>query len=194
MKKGQTTLLIILGIVLLGILFFLSGYNSLVSVDTNVEQKWANVQTSYQRRADLIPNLIATVKAYTDYEGETLMEITKARASITTAKTPAELQDAGGNLNSALSRLLVVVENYPDLKANQNYLDLQVQLEGTENRINTERNYFNEAVKAYKNMVRKFPSNLLAGMFNFKEDKWQMFQAQETAQENPDVKKIFGDE
>ena len=182
---------IILGVIVLFLLWGFGSYNSLVSIDTKVEQRWGNVQTAYQRRADLIPNLVAVVQQYSDYEGDLLKEVTKSRASIGSARTPAELQSAGNELNSALSRLLVVVENYPDLKANQNYLDLQVQLEGTENRINSERNYYNEDTREYKRKIRSFPSNIMASMFGFEESKWQMFQAEEGAQKSPDVKQLF---
>lgn len=189
--KKRYTGWIILGVIVLFLLWGFGSYNSLVSIDTKVEQRWGNVQTSYQRRADLIPNLVAVVQQYSNYEGDLLKEVTKSRASIGSARTPAELQSAGNELNSALSRLLVVVENYPDLKANQNYLDLQVQLEGTENRINSERNYYNEDVREYKRKIRSFPTLILANMFGFEEGKWNIFQAEEGAQKSPDVKVLF---
>ena len=142
-------------------------YNGLVSKDVDVSNKWAKVQSAYQRRADLIPNLVSTVKAYSNYEGGILTEITNARARVGQASTPKELNDAGNSLDSALSRLLVVVENYPTLKANENYLSLQDELAGTENRIKTERDNFNDAVKSFNIGVRSFPSNMIAGMFGF---------------------------
>ncbi|MBN2368033.1 LemA family protein [Candidatus Woesearchaeota archaeon] len=160
-------------------------YNSLVTLDETVNNAWGNVQTAYQRRADLIPNLVATVKAYSDYEGDVLTEVTAARASVGSASTPAELQAAGNEMNSALARLLVVVENYPDLKANQNYLDLQVQLEGTENRIKVERDIYNNAVKQFNVKVRTFPTVMIAGMFGF--EKKDFFEAAEGSENVPDV-------
>jgi len=164
-------------------------YNSLVGMDEGVRNAWGNVQSAYQRRADLVPNLVATVKAYSDYEGDVLTEITNARASVGKAQTPAELASAGQELNSALARLLVVVENYPNLKANQNYLDLQVQLEGTENRIKVERDAYNAAVKNFNVKVRRFPSNIIAGMFGFAQKEY--FEAAEGSEEAPDVGNLF---
>ena len=158
-------------------------------MDEEVNNAWGNVQSAYQRRADLIPNLVSTVKAYSDYEGDVLTEVTKARASVGSAKTPAELGEAGAELNSALSKLLVVVEAYPDLKANSNYLDLQVQLEGTENRIKVERDVYNKAVKNFNTKVRRFPSNIVAGMYNFEQKDY--FESDEGSQNAPDVGELF---
>jgi LemA protein len=182
-------LISILGIALLIGLFFGGTYNSLVGMDEEVNNAWGNVQSAYQRRADLIPNLVSTVKAYSDYEGDVLTEVTKARASVGSAKTPAELGEAGAELNSALSKLLVVVEAYPDLKANSNYLDLQVQLEGTENRIKVERDVYNKAVKNFNTKVRRFPSNIVAGMYNFEQKDY--FESDEGSQNAPDVGELF---
>ncbi|MEM2139331.1 MAG: LemA family protein [Candidatus Woesearchaeota archaeon] len=167
----------------------MTNYNNLVFLEENVNQKWANVQTAYQRRADLIPNLVATVKAYSDYEGEVLTQITEARSSIGNAKTPKELEQADTEFNSALSRLLVVVENYPELKANQNYLDLQAQLEGTENRIKVERDLYNNAVKDFNQKIRFFPSNIIANLFGFNQKDY--FQAKTGSENAPDVSEIF---
>ena len=147
--------------------------------------KWANVQTAYQRRADLIPNLVTTVKAYSTYEGDVLTELTKARASVGSAKTPAELQAADGQLNSAIARLLVVVENYPNLKANENYLSLQDELAGTENRVKVERDAYNQAVKDYSIRIRRFPTNIVANMFGF--GPREMFKADEGSATVPKV-------
>jgi LemA protein len=158
-------------------------------MDEGVNGAWGNVQTAYQRRADLIPNLVATVKQYTKYEGEVLTEITKARASVGQAQTPAQLQTAGAEMNSALSRLLVVMENYPELKANQNYLDLQAQLEGTENRIKVERDIYNAAVKTFNTAVRRFPTNIVAGMFGFGQKDY--FEAAPGSENAPDVGGLF---
>jgi len=177
-------------IVILMIGMWIGGtYNSLVGMDEGVRNAWGNVQSAYQRRADLVPNLVATVKAYSDYEGDVLTEITNARASVGKAQTPAELASAGQELNSALARLLVVVENYPNLKANQNYLDLQVQLEGTENRIKVERDAYNAAVKNFNVKVRRFPSNIIAGMFGFGQKEY--FEATEGSETAPDVGNLF---
>jgi len=193
-KKNKTPKWVFPLLIVLGILFIFGSwiggtYNSFVTLDERVNNAWGNVQTAYQRRADLIPNLVATVKAYSDYEGEVLTEITQARASVGNAQTPGELATAGAELNSALSRLLVVVENYPNLKANENYLDLQVQLEGTENRIKVERDIYNSEVRSYNTKVRRFPSNILAGMFGFSQKEY--FEAQEGSEDAPDVGELF---
>ncbi len=167
------------------LLWFAGSYNGLVSSDESVTEKWANVQTAYQRRADLIPNLVATVKKYSDYEGELLTQITEARASVGRASTPAQLSAAGAQMDSALARLLVVVENYPTLKANENYLSLQDELAGTENRIKVERDNFNKAVKEYNVKVRRFPSNVVAGIFGF--ETKESFEATAGAEVAPNV-------
>lgn len=185
LSAGWIALIVIGAIVLLGVLWFIGSYNGLVRADETVNEKWANVQTAYQRRADLIPNLVETVKAYSNYEGEVLTQITEARASIGKAATPAQLQAAGNELNSALARLLVVVENYPNLKANENYLSLQDELAGTENRVKVERDIFNNAVRAYNVKVRRFPTNIVAGMFGF--EKKEMFEAEEGTEKAPKV-------
>lgn len=170
------------------------GYNSMVSLDENVKNKWANVQSDYQRRADLIPNLVNTVKGAANFEQETLTRVIEARAKATSVNINAgdlspeklaQFQQAQGELSGALSRLLVSVERYPELKANQNFLDLQKQLEGTENRIKVSRNDFNMSVQAYNQVVRKFPNNLMAGMFGFAVR--QPFQADAGAQTAPTV-------
>lgn len=171
-----------------------SGYNSLVSMDENVSGQWSNVETQYQRRADLIPNLVNTVKGYAAHEKETLEGVIAARSQATQIKvdptdlTPeklAEYQKAQGAITSALGKLLAISENYPDLKANQNFLELQAQLEGTENRINVARKNFNDAAKAYNTAIRRFPKNILAGMFGF--DKRAYFEAAEGAEQAPQV-------
>jgi LemA protein len=152
------------------------GYNQMVSQQEGVDAAWANVQSAYQRRADLIPNLVNTVKGYADFEQETLTKVIEARAKATQTTidpsnlTPEKLQQfqaAQGELSGALSRLLVTVERYPDLKANQNFLELQAQLEGTENRINVERNNYNTAAKNYNTYIREFPRMIYAGWFDF---------------------------
>ena len=176
-------------------------YNGLVTSAQNVDAKWAQVQSQYQRRADLIPNLVQTVSGVANFEKSTLTEITEARASIgkvqiTTAQAPAAAQElekfekAQGQLSSALSRLLVVAERYPDLKASTNFRDLQAQLEGTENRITVARQDFNEAVQRYNTTVKRFPTVVLAGLFGFQPKPY--FQAVPGAETPPKVQFDFG--
>jgi LemA protein len=176
------------------------GYNRMVEGEEGVAAAWAQVENQYQRRADLIPNLVETVKAYADFEKQTLVDVMEARASATQVKvdpsklTPESIQQfeqAQTGLSSALGRLMVVVEKYPDLKANQNFLELQAQLEGTENRIAVERQKFNQAVQEYNTMIRRFPSNLTAGMFGF--EKKGYFQAEAGANKAPKVGDVFKD-
>jgi LemA protein len=183
-------------IILAVLVFWVVGaYNGMVGKDQNSNEAWANVESSYQRRNDLIPNLVNTVKGYANFEKETLTKVIEARASATQVKidpsniTPAQLQQfqqAQAGVSSALGRLLAVAENYPDLKANQNFLDLQSQLEGTENRINVARNRFNETVREYNGAIKRFPGNLFAGMFGFQAKGY--FEAQEGADKAPEVK------
>lgn len=181
----------------LGLLLFVNGcstYNKMVDSEETVENAWSKVQSAYQRRADLIPNLVETVKGYAEFEQETLTNVMEARARATSVQvdptnlTPAQLQEfqsAQSNLSSSLGRLLVTVENYPELKANQNFLELQAQLEGTENRIKVERDRFNDTVTEYNKLVRRFPNSLYAGLFGF--DRKPQFEADATAQEAPKV-------
>lgn len=192
MKK--VTIIIIVAVVAIIAIWAVSGYNSLVGMDENVSNQWANVETQYQRRADLIPNLVNTVKGYAAHEKETLEGVIAARSQATQIKidptdlTPeklAEYQKAQGQLATALGKLLAITENYPDLKANQNFLELQAQLEGTENRINVARKNFNDAAKTYNTTIRRFPKNILAGMFGF--DKRAYFEAAEGAEQAPQV-------
>lgn len=183
--------------IVLGILVLLgfSSYNGLVSKEENVNLTWGNVESDYQRRADLIPNLVNTVKGYANFEQTTLTKVIEARASATQVKisandlTPeniAAFQQAQGALSSALGRLLAVAEAYPDLKANQNFLDLQAQLEGTENRINVSRQRFNEAVNNYNTSRRRFPAVIFASLFGFGEKGY--FKAEAGAEKAPEVK------
>src|SRR6202008_3775918 len=176
-------------------------YNRLVALEQNVNKKWADVQSVYQRRADLIPNLVNTVQGAANFEKSTLTEVTNARASVgrvqldpnkapTDAKQLEEFQQAQGQLSNALSRLLVVAENYPQLKATENFQGLQAQLEGTENRISVERNKFNTTVQDYNGAVRRFPTNLIAGMFGFSPRPF--FAAQPGAEKAPTVNFNFG--
>ena len=172
------------------------GYNSLVTGEESVKAAWSQVENVYQRRADLIPNLVATVKGVANFEKETYTAVTEARAKVGQVRvTPemlndpnsfAQFQRAQGELGSALSRLLVVAENYPQLKANQNFLDLQSQLEGTENRIAVERRRYNETAQAYNTMLRRFPRNITARLFGFKEKAY--FEAAQGAEKAPEVK------
>src|SRR5436305_2360179 len=194
-------LVIILVIVFVIGLFFWGTYNRLVGLQQGVDAQWAQVQTVYQRRADLIPNLVNTVAGAANFEKSTLTEVTNARASVgrvqldpskapTDAKQLEEFQAAQGQLSNALSRLLVVAERYPELKANQSFLGLQAQLEGTENRISVERNNFNGAVQEFNVAVRRFPTNLIAGMFGFSQRPF--FQAQQGAERAPTGNFNFG--
>lgn len=169
-------------------------YNSLVEKQQQVDQSWAQVQNQYQRRADLIPNLVSTVKGYATHESETLEKVTEARAKVGSInisadnldeETLAKYQQAQGELTSALKSLLAVSEAYPELKANENFMNLQVQLEGTENRISTERMRYTEAVRDYNTAIKKFPTNIYAGWFGFKEKP--QFQADQSAQSAPKV-------
>jgi LemA protein len=173
----------------------ISSYNNMISLDQAVIQQWSQVENQYQRRADLIPNLVNTVKGYADFEKEVLTQVTEARARVSQFNiTPevlndpqafAKFQSLQGELSGALSRLLVTVENYPQLKANENFLQLQAQLEGTENRISVERRKFNEVVQSYNTTIKRFPASMLAGMFGFGEK--QYFKAIQGAETPPKV-------
>lgn len=169
-------------------------YNTMVEKQEAVTAQWSQVENVYQRRADLIPNLVSTVKGYADFEQKTLTAVIEARAQATSvnvdpskldASSIKQFQSAQDGLSSALSRLMVVVERYPDLKANQNFLELQSQLEGTENRIAVERRKYNESAQAYNTYIRKFPNNMIAGMFDF--EKSEYFEADEGAEKAPKV-------
>ena len=194
MKKG-CIVLIVLGVIALALFGWVkNSFNGLVKDQESVETAWANVENVYQRRADLIPNLVETVKGYAKHEQETLEGVIEARANATkvtidpTNMTPEDLkkyQAAQGDVTNALSKLIAVAEAYPDLKANQNFLELQSQLEGTENRIAVERNKFNEVAREYNTKRRTFPTNIIAGIFNFDEKPY--FQAQEGADKAPKV-------
>jgi LemA protein len=193
MKKG---ILVILALVVLAIVWGVSIYNGLVTKQEGVEKAIGNVQTAFQKRADLIPNLVATVKNYAEYEQGTLTAVVEARAKATSVTLDPSNEEslkaymnAQNELSGALSRLLVTVEQYPDLKANQNYLDLQSQLESCENGIANARREWQEAVKDYNTSVRRFPANVIAGMFGF--EKSPYFEASEGAETAPDVKELF---
>lgn len=193
-KKLLITLGIIVLLVIIFYSFFAGRYNEMVTRNELVNRHWADVETAYQRRADLIPNLVNTVKGYADFEQETLTQVIEARSKATAVNVDAndldpasiaQFQQAQEGLSSALSRLMVVVERYPDLKANQNFLQLQSQLEGTENRISVERRKFNEATRDYNTYIGLFPQSMLAGMYGF--EKKGYFEASEGAENAPEV-------
>ena len=199
MKKSLIVLIavfVVLGLIVgIGFLTSISTYNKMVQYDEAVSTSWSQVENVYQRRADLIPNLVNTVKGYADFEKETLTQVIEARAKATSVNINAEnlneqtlsqFQQAQDGLSSALSRLLVTIERYPDLKANQNFLDLQAQLEGTENRIANERMKFNETTRTYNVYIRKFPAMIFAGFYGFEQKPY--FKAQEGADQVPEVK------
>ncbi len=195
MKKSYV-IIIIIAVVVLGLYGWVKGtYNSMVSVDESATTALANLQSTYQRRADLIPNLVETVKGYAAHEKETLEGVVAARSKATqitldpekmTPEKMKEFQTAQGELSSALGRLIAIQENYPDLKANENFRELQVQLEGTENRINEARNTYNNVVQQYNQTVRTFPNNILAGIFGF--ETKAKFEAEAGAEKAPQVK------
>jgi len=202
MKKGCLIALIVAVVVILivgiGMYSYIKNtYNNMVILEENVTQKWAQVENVYQRRADLIPNLVEVVKGYASHERETLEAIVNARSKVggqinigpemlNNPEAFAKFQQAQGALTSALQRLMVVVERYPDLKADQRFADLQVQLEGTENRISVERGRFNEAVQGFNTTIRQFPTNIIAGFFGFEQKVY--FQADAGAEKVPEVK------
>lgn len=194
MKK--TTVIILVAVAVAAMLFFWvkGAYNGMVSMDEGVKSAWSHVENVYQRRADLIPNLVATVKGYAEHESSTLEGVVEARSKATeisvdpenlTPEKLAEFRQAQGELSAALGRLLVIQENYPDLKANANFMALQQQLEGSENRIAVERRKFNEAARSYNTAIRKFPRNIVAGLFGFESKPY--FEAEETASQAPKV-------
>jgi LemA protein len=194
MKKGTITLLVIGVLILIMVGGTLTTYNGLIAKDEAVATAWGNIQSQYQRRADLIPNLVSTVKGYAKHESETLENVMAARAKATQITvnadnlTPEKLkqyQAAQGELSQALGRLMAVSENYPNLKANENFSELQAQLEGTENRINESRQIYNSAVQTYNVSVRRFPANIVAEMFGF--DKKNQFEAEAGAEKAPKV-------
>lgn len=193
MVKSRIIWIVLIVVVLIG-LWLTRIYNSLVTADENVSTAWSQVENVYQRRLDLIPNLVSTVQGAADFERNTLNEVIQARAAASSINLDATnlneanlaaFQQAQDGLGQALSRLMVVVERYPELKANQNFRDLQSQLEGTENRIAVERNRFNEAVRIYNTSIRRFPKNLIAGIFGFEARAY--FQAEDNAQKAPQV-------
>lgn len=194
MKKGIIVLIVVGVLIFAAISSGIKSYNNMVSMDEGVTSQWAQVENVYQRRADLIPNLVSTVKGYAAHEKETLTGVIEARSKATSttidptnlnAANIQQFQAAQDQLSSALSKLMVVVERYPDLKANQNFLELQAQLEGTENRITVERKRFNESAQGYNSFIRRFPKNLFAGLFGFERKAY--FQAATGAEKAPEV-------
>ena len=190
MTQGQKKILIVFGViafVILSVFLYVKGsYNTLVSLDEGVKAAWAQVENQLKRRYDLIPNYIETVKGYAKHEKEVFLKVTAARSKVGGATTIKDKIEANNQMSSALSRLLLVVERYPDLKANANFIRLQDELAGTENRIAVERRRFNEIVKIYNIKVRRFPTNVMAGMFGF--EKATFFQTPEAEKEGPKVK------
>lgn len=194
MKKSVLIIVIFVAVIVLAALWLASGYNNMVAAQEEVTTRWSNVESQYQRRADLIPNLVNTVKGYAEHESTTLEAVVAARNNASSIKidpsdmTPeqfAEYQKAQNEVGSAIGRLLAIAESYPDLKANQNFLELQEQLEGTENRIQYARREYNEGVQVYNTMVRRFPNNIIANLFGF--DKMSKFEAAEGADVAPTV-------
>lgn len=194
MKKGTITLLVVIGIIAMLFFWVKGSYNSLVSSEINAEKTWSNVETQYQRRADLIPNFVNTVKGYATHEKETLTAIVEQRANATrpqinfedlNEKTLAQYQQEQTKIGTSLSRLMVISENYPDLKASQNFVALQDELSGTENRIAVARKDFNTAVSSFNLACRKFPNNIFASMFGF--EKKAMFKAEQGTEKAPSV-------
>ena len=194
MKKGYIVLIVI-GVIILAIfLWFRGSYNGMVKMSETVSAQWSNVENQYQRRLDLIPNLVNTGKGYAAHEQQTLTDVVNARAKATQTQINFEQLDEAsmqrlnrtqGELSSALSRLMAISESYPDLKANQNFLELQAQLEGTENRIAVERRKFNDTVRTYNAYIRQFPKNIIAGMFGFTPKPY--FEANAGAENAPKV-------
>ena len=193
-KPKNLTAIIIAAVALLLVLWGVSGYNGIVEMDENVNNQWANVEAQYQRRTDLIPNLVSTVKGYAAHEKSTLEAVMQARSQATQVKidpancTPEQLaayQKAQGDVTTALGKLLAITENYPQLKANENFMELQSQLEGIENRITVARRDFNAAAKEYNTVIRKFPKNIIAAIGGF--EKHNYFEAEAGAEKAPKV-------
>lgn len=189
---GKAKLSVIIAVVLIFVVvfsiysFFKNTYNQLVILDENVKTEWAQVENQLQRRYDLIPNLVETVKGYAEHEKETFIEVTNARSRVAGAQTQQEKIEANNTLSNALGRLLVVVEKYPELKANQNFLRLQDELAGTENRLSVERRRYNETVRTYNQKIRSFPVNLISGLFGFQ--RAELFEVASEVKQAPQVK------
>ena len=184
-EKGSAVIFIVLGVIALIAIFLIASYNGLVNKKESVTQTYSDLGTMLQRRADLIPNLVNTVKGYTSHENEVIDKITTARQNLLNANSIDELQSANNELSKSLSALMVVVENYPDLKSSQNFINLQDELAGTENRIATARKDYNEKVKEYNTSIKQFPTNIFAGIFGFTEEKY--FEVDQKSTEVPSV-------
>ena len=194
MRRGKLFWLLVLGVPAILILWAVKAYNNCVAQEESVESAWAQVENQYQRRADLVPNLVNTVKGYAQHEQQTFLDVVEARSHATqitidpskvTPEQLAQYQAAQGELSQALGRLIAISENYPDLKANENFRDLQAQLEGTENRIAVARQQFNDAAKTYNTMIRRFPISLIANQYGF--EKKPYFEAEQDAKASPKV-------
>jgi Uncharacterized conserved protein len=194
MKKGTIIIIVVIAAVAMLIMWAVGVRNGLVTEEETVNKEWANVESQYQRRADLIPNLVATVKGYATHESETLENVVEARSRATqvtvdpenlTPEKMQEFQAAQGELSSALGRLMMIVESYPDLKANENFLELQSQLEGTENRIQVARGRYNEVAQTYNTSIRHFPKSMIASLFGF--ERKPFFEAEAGADKAPQV-------
>ncbi|MFV0249486.1 MAG: LemA family protein [Bacilli bacterium] len=179
-------LIILIVVVILILSYIMTTYNSLVSLRNKVKDQWAQIEVLLKRRADLIPNLVETVKGYASHEKTTLEDVVNARNNAVSATTTAEEMKANGELSGALSRLFALTEAYPELKANTNFMDLQNNLKETEDKISFSRQFYNDTVLSYKNKIEMFPSNIIAGMFNFKTELF--FEASEADKEVPNVK------
>ncbi len=190
--KTSTKVLIVVGVILLLLVINIVGsYNSLVSMNEKVQTAWSQIDNQLQRRNDLIPNLVATVKRYATHEEQLFTQVAEARAKLAGAATRADQAAADAELSSALSRLLAIAENYPELKANQNFIQLQDELAGTENRIAVARRDYNEASRSYNTSIRRFPTNIYARIFGF--ERVDYFEAAEEARRTPDVGDLFGE-
>ena len=186
MNNGSKSILAVFGVIAVCVLFFVGSYNSLISKQAEVEQQYSNIDTQLQRRADLIPNLVNTVKGYTDHENEVFTEVTEAREKLMNASTVAEKSEADAEVSGALSKLVAIAESYPELKSDKVYVSLMDELAGTENRISYAREEYNAAVTSYNKAIRTFPGVMFANMFGF--EKSDLFEAQESAKEVPEVK------
>ena len=185
MEKSKIILIGIVAIIIVLILMVIGSYNGIVTDSEEVDNKFATIDAQLQRRADLIPNLVNTVKGYNEHEKEIIQSVTDAREKLAGAKSVSEKAEANDELTTALNNFMVIVENYPDIKASQNFIQLSDELAGTENRIATARRDYNEAVKTYNSKIKRFPTNIIAGMFGFKSKDY--FQASEKSQEVPTV-------
>lgn len=185
MKKSSIVIIVVIAIIVILAIVLIANYNSIISVSEEVDNKFSTIDTQLQRRADLIPNLVNTVKGYTNQEQAVIDSVTDARAKLAGANSVEEKANADQELTSALNNLLVVVENYPDLKSSQNFINLSDELAGTENRIATARKDYNDAVREYNTKIKRFPTNIVSGMFGYGEKEY--FQASEGSEEVPTV-------